>query len=607
MSEAAPDADHGRESSTGGVSRRAMLAAATGLTVSSSGCIRRVRSIVNRDAIEPLSLTITTLPADGDRESIQLAREIASVLEAVGIDVSIEMRSNEEFLRAILINHDFDVYVGRHPGGTDPDVLYEALHSRYAEEAGWQNPFGFTNLTFDTLLEEQRRAVGEERSAAVATVLEALAVEQPFVPICVPEEYRLVRSDRFDGWNDGHLATRLGYLGLESLGDADGKRTLRVVHTDARPSQNLNPLSVEYRNRGTFTDLLYDSLASPDVDAVAGDGESDGIETLRPWLAADWEWSDDATMTVELREGCRFHDGEPVTTDDVVFTYRFLADTTLGDGEFPSPSPRHRGRVAAVDGVDRIDTHRVELSFDAGDAAAERALTVPVLPEHVWLDRATKADVPGVRVADGTTEALVADNVPPVGSGPFRFVDRAEREHVTFERFDEHFTLRKGVALPEPTVDELRIRIDPRSTSAIELVETESADVTSSTLDTYVLDDVIGSTGDGVELLESPSWTFYHLGFNARRAPFSNPRFRRAVARVIDKAWLVETVFDGYARPIAAPVADEWVPDSLAWNGEDPETPFLGSDGDLDVEAARDAFEAAGFRYDETDRLRVRR
>ncbi|MFC4543798.1 ABC transporter substrate-binding protein [Halosolutus amylolyticus] len=572
----------------GQLSRRALLATTGGVTVATSGCVRQVRSIVNRDDLDPLSLTITTLPADGDRESIRLARELAAVFEAVGIDVSIEMRSNEEFLRAVLLNHDFDVYVGNHPGGTDPDFLYEALHSVYADESGWQNPFGYTNLVVDDLLEAQRTVDPDERTDAVTDLLEAFVREQPFVPICVPEEHRLVRTDRFDGWGEGHPATGRGYLGLDPAADVD---RLRAVHTDARPSENANPLMAEYRERGTFVDLLYDSLAA-EVDA-----------DLVPWLADAWEW-DDETLAVTLRDDCRFHDGESLTADDVAFTYRFLDDTSLGASELSSPSPRYRGLVSAIDDVEAVDRTRLEFTVGTNQPVAERALTVPILPKHVWKPRSDAANVPGVRVAQGTTEAVVTDNWPPIGSGPFQFDTRAERDYVTLARFDDHFTRRAGVDLPAPTVETMRIQIDPRSTSAIELVQTDAADVTSDTIETYVLDAVEESPE--TRLLESPSWTVYHLGFNARKAPFSNPRFRRVVASLIDKAWLVDEVFDGYATPTATPVTDEWTPDSLAWNGSDPETPFLGSDGEVDVATARSAFEEAGFRYGEEGRLRVR-
>ncbi|ARS91273.1 ABC transporter substrate-binding protein [Natrarchaeobaculum aegyptiacum] len=594
-----------------GVDRRSLLAATgVGLSVATSGCIRQVRSAINRDDPEQLSLTITTRTADGDRESIQLARAVRTALERAGIAVDLDMRSEEEFFRSVLINQDFDVYVGQHPGDVDPDVLYEALHSRFVEEAGWQNPFGLSSRPIDERLEAQRLAPEDEREAEVEALLEAFVAEQPFVPICAREEFRLVRTDRFGGWNAGHPATRLGYLGLEVHDDAS---QLRIVHTDARVSKNLNPLSAEYREVGVFADLCYDSLATE-----TGDG------AVVPWLASSFEYDDggdaegDETggrLEVELREDCSFHDGESVTVDDVVFTYQFLRDTTRGTADYPAPTPRFRGRVSIVDEVTVLDRDEGRLAFSvsADEPVAERALLVPILPEHVWADRDGRPDIPGVQIAEGTTDALVTDDVPPVGSGPYQFAVRSEREHVTFERYDDHFTTREDVSLPGPTAAELRVQIDPRSTSAIELVETDAADVTSLPLESYVVGDVLESEsieGNGdVEVLESPSWSFYHLGFNLRRAPFGNPNFRQVVARLLDRETLIADVFDGYARPTVVPVTEEWTPDSLAWDDgpPDPVGSFLGSDGTVDPGAAREAFEDAGFGYGDDGRLRVRR
>nr|WP_254765183.1 ABC transporter substrate-binding protein [Natrinema marinum] len=567
-----------------------MLAATAGLTVSTSGCVQRLQDLVTRNNIDQLSLTITTLPADSDRESIRIANELERVFKRVGIDVSYDIRSGIDFRRTVLYDHEFDVCIGRHPGGTDPDFLYETLHSLYADESGWQNPFGFTNLNVDGFLEKQRRVSGERRREAVTAALESIATVQPFVPICVPEEHRLVGTARFEGWGENHLATRRGYLGLES---AVGVDTLRASHTDGRPTKNLNPLAVGYRGRGLITDLLYDSLATDDP---SGDVE--------PWLAESWEW-DGRTADVRLRDGCAFHDGVSVTASDIAFTYRFLQDMSLGNHDAAVPTPRYRGRVETVDSVDVRGRNRLEISVDTNRAVGERAFLVPILPAHVWRERAADATGPGgVSMTQGTTKAVTANNVPPVGSGPYQFAGRTQGEQLTFERFDTHFTRRAGVDLPAPTADEFTFSISPSSKTAVTAVRDGIADVTSTALETDVIDSVEAT--ETTRLVESPSWTFYFLGFNARKAPFSNPRFRRVIAQLVDKEWLVDTVFRGKARPVATPVTRQWVPESLEWDGNDPEVPFLGTGGEVDVSAAQAAFEEAGFRYDERGRLRVR-
>ncbi|WP_081704391.1 ABC transporter substrate-binding protein [Natrinema sp. J7-1] len=567
-----------------------MLAATAGLTVSSSGCLRQVRNIVSTDDIQQLSVTITTVPADADRQAIRIARHLEDTLTAGGVDVSLDLRSDIEFRRAVLYDHEFEICIGHHPGGTDPDFLYEALYSRYIDESGWQNPFGFTNRTIDDHLMAQRTAEGDARRKAVTAMLEAIATEQPFVPLCVPEEHRVVRTDRFDGWDEGHPATRHGYLGLEPAAGVD---TLRLAHLDGRLTENCNPIATDYRGRGTITELLYDSLATKN-----GDGP------VEPWLADSWEWNG-RTVDVTLRDGCEFHDGEPVTADDVAFTYRFLQDTSLGNHDTPSPAPRYRGQVDAVKSVEVRSDHRVELSVDTSPAGGTSALLVPILPAHHWRERAVDVVGPGgPSVAQGTTEAVATNNIPPIGSGPFQFGGGAEGAQLVLERFDDHFTRRPGVDLPAPTVDECRLDIHPSGDTAAQVVANGDADATGPPLGAADIDGV--ETPTGVAMRDASSWTFYCLGFNTRDAPFSNYRFRRLLARLVDKEWLVDEVFHGHARPIATPVTDDWVPESLEWHGTDPETPFLGSDGEVDVDAAKAAFEAAGFRYDDHGRLRVR-
>ena len=382
------------------ISRRAALTATAGLTASTSGCLRRLRDLITQRNINQLSLTITTLPADSDRASIRIANELEQTLSAVGIDVSFDIRSRTEFLRTVLYDHDFDICIGRHPGGTDPDFLYETLHSLYADESGWQNPFGYTNLIIDDRLEKQRQAEGNARRDAVTDALETIAVEQPFVPICAPEEHRLARTDRFTGWTDGHLATRSGYLDLEPK---TGVETLRAVHRDGRPTKNLNPLAVDYRGRGTITELLYDSLA---VDDSTG--------KIQPWLAESWEWNG-MTIDISLRSGCTFHDGTPVTADDVEFTYQFLADISGGTNDDPSPAPRFRGQIDAIEAIDVRDRDRVAIAVDAGQAVGERILLVPILPAHIWRDRTDETiGLNNVDITQGTTAAVVTNNIPPV-------------------------------------------------------------------------------------------------------------------------------------------------------------------------------------------------
>ncbi|WP_281259299.1 ABC transporter substrate-binding protein [Salinigranum rubrum] len=179
---------------------------------------------------------------------------------------------------------------------------------------------------------------------------------------------------------------------------------------------NLNPLSVEFRRTGALTGLLYDPLGYVFENR------------LTPWLAETWEFSETnpPTARVTLRDGVSWHDGEPLTADDVAFTYRLLADTTLnsrGDEESaPFPSPRYRGRSSLVADGEVIDDTTVEVQFDdVTPSVARRAFTIPILPKHIWQDRTDPASLAGINVGS-VTDVLVTNNIPPVGSGPLKFV-----------------------------------------------------------------------------------------------------------------------------------------------------------------------------------------
>ncbi|WP_135826823.1 ABC transporter substrate-binding protein [Halorussus ruber] len=574
--------------------RRAILAGLAGTaSVASAGCVQQVRSIANRESSEQVSLEVKTVPADTDPRAVKIARVVTNRLSAVGVDAQVTLMDEQELLRDVLINNDFDVYVARHPAYDDPDFLRSLLHSQFVAESGWQNPFGFTDLDVDESLEAQRRTSGSERFERLAELQRTVARQQPFAVVAFPDDLWAVRTDRYSGWERFGLGRPLGYLALEA--DGDSPERLETVVTDGRVTANLNPIASAFRNRGTFTGLLYDPL---------GRNRGDGVE---PWLAADWTWRDESdggpTATVRLRDDARWHDGRRVTAADVAFTYEFLADTSLGREDSSVPAPRFRGRISLVERVRRVDEQTVEFDFVASDpAVAVRAFTVPVLPEREWRDKSSSTGVAGIEVGDRTTEALVWDNPTPTGSGPLRFQEKTVGERVVFSRFEDHFLHDGDADAAGLGADfaELDVRVVPSADAALNFLEAGRADAASSAIEPRLVPTV--ARRDGLDLVAETSRSFYHLGFNVQRPPLGNPRFRRNVARLLDKEAIVADVFDGYAVPAVNPLAvTEWSSPDLAWGDEDPVVPFFGDDGELDAEQAREAFRDAGYQYDDGD------
>jgi len=586
------------------VTRRQLLgAAAAGAVGSTSGCVSRARSILNRSSPSTVAVEIKTPPADADRTATLIARHLAGNLDAVGIDATLDILPPVELYREVLLNGEFDIFVSQLPPVEDPDELRTMLHSVFAEEAGWQNPYSFTDLTLDEHLETQRTTRGLDRRDVIGDLIDMVEREQPLTTVAYPDAIRAVRSGGFRGWHQYAPRSPLTYVALErdEREESDGETTLQVSTTDPRVTQNLNPLAVEYRGSQTFTRLLYDPLVY-----------RTGSERL-PWLAESWEWaqSGETAVQIQLRPGLVWHDGMPLTADDVAFSYRFLQDTSLGEVETTVPTPIYRGRTTLIEDVRVEDDRTLELSFGEVDSrVAERALTLPILPEHVWREQTGEANAPGIS-AQHVTEALVWSNDEPVGSGPLAFERGVTDEALYLRRFEDHFLhdeesperLRErfgnGVAF-----DRLEIRAVPSDETAIELLAAGELDATTATASHRVVP-AIGQESS-LSLLVDRAKTPYHVGYNAGNEPFSNPHFRRLVARLVDKQYLVDDVIGGYGTPTAHPFdGTDWNPPGSGFDGPDREVPFLGENGEVDVAAARDAFRERGFEFDEDGTLVV--
>jgi len=579
--------------------RRQVLASLAPLgAAGTGGCLDRARTVFGWQSSGQIRLQIKTVPTDADPYAPRIARRVAEWFRTAGLDAHVLPVSQTELRRQVLLNQEFDVFVARTPSlFSTPDELYSLLHSAGAARPGWQNPFGYTNLEVDRLLETQRRAAGSERREAVSDLQRVVARTHPFDVAGFADRIRAVRDDRFAGWTDADLTTPLGYLSLER-DRSDGSQSngaseavaLRLVTADRRVTENLNPLSLAFRDYEQVTGLLYDPLSR------VVDGE------FEPWLAAEWTFDEDSERpraSVELRSDLGWHDGESLTAADVAFTYAFLTDTTLGTGDEAVPAPRFQGRVGLVEDVQAIDDRTALFSFtECSRDVARRAFTVPILPTHEWEETTAPADIGGIDVGSGVTEALVTDGIPPVGSGPLSFVENTPSESVTLERYDDHFLHRDSESAYGADFDRFELRAVGSDTAAVEVVSEGSADATASSLGAGLVPR-IGRAAD-LTLDVEPQAALYVVGYNTRREPLSNPRFRDVLGRLVDKQSLVGAVFEEYATAGVSPLTGtEWLPADLRWNGADPVTPFLGNGGDVDRARARDAFREAGYQYED--------
>ncbi|WP_135534332.1 ABC transporter substrate-binding protein [Halostella pelagica] len=580
------------------IGRRELLAGlGTAAAAGSAGCITDLWASSARDAPQQISLNVKTLPTDADTPSIIIARQFAERLQEVGINATIEPKSEVELLRDVLLNREFDIFVTRHPGIENPDELYSTLHSLFVEEQGWQNPFGLTNVTLDKQLQRQRTSSGRTRDASIKNALRTTVSVQPFSVLTCPEHLTAVDIELATTWNVTSLKTMLDYLRIRPKETASNDLdTLRVALLNSEVTKNRNPIAVEYHDRNNVLGLIYDQIGR----RIDGDVE--------PWLAHSWMWLDNRdtpTAIVRLREDLTWHDGEALTADDVAFTFEFLSDTSMGGSNGTVPAPKFRSQSSLVANAEALSDTRCRIEFEPSSReVAATAFTVPVLPRHVWSEETEL-------IQEYLTQAMVDENRQPVGSGMFAFDSATAGEQLTLQSFDDHFLSQEREQDLEPPVeqfaggpayDTLEYIVTPSGAAAIELIENDEMDIVGSTLDPE--DAPRANKSDSVRLLTDSSSEFYIAGFNARRSPLTNPHFRRCLARLFDREQIAEDVFDGYATPANTPLhGTEYVPSDLEWNGESAVGAFPSENGDMDVEAAKQLFLDKGYRYSDDGEL----
>lgn len=570
-----------------------------GASMFAGGCLARVRSLTGWESPEAVHLQITTLPTESDPYALPIARNIADWFRAAGISVQVNPMSREALFRSVLLKDEFNLFIAQSPVGTrTPDSLYSHLHSRYSTSPGWLNPFNFENFSVDELLEEQRNTTGKTRREILNELQILLAETQPFTIIGFPDEIRTARQGTFGNWSTSDISPPRGYLELVTINEtrSDDQTTLRLVTTDGRPTKNLNPLAVEFRQDPDPVNLLYDSVAAP----LEGDGFS-------PRLAESWAFVEEETapvVRVTLREELYWHDGEPLTSSDIAFTHAFLADTTLDrSDDNPIPAPRYLGSNSLIERIKPLDPRHVEYQFvECNPLVALRAFTVPILPEHIWSDRSSPSSVGGIEVG-GATEALVTNNIPPVGSGPLSFVRNNPLESLVLEPFDRYFGFREQTGPVQEnrnhplSFDRLSLEVVSSDGTAVDMVATGGPHATWNSVGADTVPQI--GRSDNLHLFVNRSDAEYLVGYNTRQPPLTNPRFRHTLASLIDKQHLTAEVFDGYLAPAASPLAEtKWLNTALEWIDEDPATPFMGSDGNVNSDLARETFRNIGYRYD---------
>lgn len=279
-----------------------------------------------------------------------------------------------------------------------------------------------------------------------------------------------------------------------------------------------------------FNSAIQSGIATalPATQIFASPLRYDDDWTPEPYLAKSWEVSDDGlTVTLHLVENALFHDGTPVTSEDV----KFSIETIKANHPF-------RSMLAPVETVETPDPLTAILHLSQPHPALLLAMSpnlMPILPEHIY--------------GQGDIKTNPA-NMAPVGAGPFEFVEYRQGEYIKLKKFDKFFI--EG----RPYLDEIFIKLfsDPSSVVlSIKNGDLDMAPFLNSPRDIKRMAGYDGIVVDdrGGEANGPLNW----IAFNTKKPPLDDLRVRQAIAHAIDRKFILKALLQGQAPVATGPIA----------------------------------------------------
>ncbi|MFZ1919750.1 MAG: ABC transporter substrate-binding protein [Terriglobales bacterium] len=309
-----------------------------------------------------------------------------------------------------------------------------------------------------------------------------------------------------------------------------------VMIIESSPT-NLDPRVGIDAQSERIDELIFDALLNRDDHL-----------NVTPALAERWEIPDPLTYIFHLRRGVAFHDGRPLTSRDVKWTF-----DSLLEGRIRST------RAAAYRYVDHLEA--------PDDLTVIFRLKEP-FSTLLWnLSAGAMGIVPYGSLTEVTEH--------PIGSGPFRFVSAEPDKEVIVECNDNYWG-------KKPHVRRVRFSVVPDTTTRALELRKGSADIASNALTSDLI--LALEKEPNLEVQHAPGTVLSYLAFNLRDPILRDVRVRRALAYAIDRQPMIHYLWRDFAQPAASILP----PQSWAYDAEVPQYNY-------DPEKARQILDSAGY------------
>lgn len=244
---------------------------------------------------------------------------------------------------------------------------------------------------------------------------------------------------------------------------------------------------------------IYEGLVKPTPD-----GE------LIYAVAADCSVSEDGlTYTFPLREGVKFHNGQAVTAEDVVYSITRCADTSEGAPLVPA--------LSVIQSVTAPDEHTVVITIKEPNLEFLSYLTVAIVPKDAE-DLATQ----------------------PVGTGPFKYVSRSPQENIVIEKNDDYWGT-------PASLNKVTYKIFEDATALMMAVKGGSVDLCA-----HLTSSQTAQLDDSFEILEGTMNLVQAVYLNNKAEPFDDPAVRQAISYAIDRQAVMDFVADGHGTALGS-------------------------------------------------------
>ncbi|HSH34746.1 ABC transporter substrate-binding protein [Schnuerera sp.] len=509
------------------------------------------------------SITILSSLPEDNMVNYEMANEVANELQKLGVDIKAEPIDFAVLIDTIYgEDSDYDAYTIGWSGRVerlDPDMFIHSInHSKNANPGG-NNTDKYRSDEFDAVADAQRQEMDiEKRRELVFEAQEILGEDVPRITLYSRANVQAYNKDKFKNVENipgEGLFNEWTPMVIEPITDEKVLKVASNVNLDT-----LNPMKAKSVYEWRNLRLIYDKLVrlTPEIEPM-------------PWAATSWDIVDDTTIDVHLRDGMNFHDGEPVTVEDVKFTFEAFIDNNV---EY------FMSFLEPIDTVEILDedTIRFNLEYPYAPFVTNTLTQIPILPKHIW---------------ENIDDPINYDNSNPIGSGPFVFKNFRPGEELVTDTNRDYFE--------DINIDGYIFNIFGSPEGVLTALELGDIDLVSYDLVPAHIEQIDNNEGgkyDHLELTNVNDIGFFYLGMNLDRAPFNNKDFRIATAHLVDYDLAVDVHLNGYggrggAGLVINSVNEFWHnPNAIKYDEYDPER-------------AKEILEEAGFTWDSEGRLRM--